>query len=69
MEDTLHTLMIMHLILKGAITIWEHDGLEVTAALKQERNPKLFDAMDAIGTALYWVASELEDTLIPDAQK
>ncbi len=69
MKDTLYTLTLMRLILAGAAAIWEHEGPKVTAILKHEENHRLLDAMDVIGTALYWVANEVEDTLIPDAQK
>ena len=37
--------------------------------LMRDNNRRLFDAMDAIGTALYWVDNELADTLIPETQK
>ncbi len=69
MKDTLHTLTLMQLILKGAIAVWENEGLEITAILKREGDQSLLDAMNAIGITLYWVTNEVEGTLIPDAQK
>ena len=69
MEQTPQTLVMMRLVLAGAITIWENQGSEVSAMLMRDNNRRLFDAMDAIGTALYWVYNELADTLIPETQK
>ena len=69
MEQTPQTLVMMRLVLAGAITIWENQGSEVTAMLMRDNNRRLFDAMDAIGTVLYWVDNELADTLIPETQK
>ena len=69
MEQTPQTLVMMRLVLAGAITIWENQGSEVSAMLMRDNNRRLFDAMDAIGTVLYWVDNELADTLIPETQK
>ena len=69
MEQTPQTLVMMRLVLAGAITIWENQGSEVSAMLMRDNNRRLFDAMDAIGTALYWVDNEWADTLIPETQK
>ena len=69
MEQTPQTLVMMRLVLAGAITIWENQGSEVSAMLMRDNNRRLFDAMDAIGTSLYWVDNELADTLIPETQK
>ena len=69
MEQTPQTLIMMRLVLAGAITIWENQGSEVSAMLMRDNNRRLFDAMDAIGTVLYWVDNELADTLIPETQK
>jgi len=41
----------------------------VSAMLMRDNNRRLFDAMDAIGTAIYWVENELAETVIPEAQK
>ena len=69
MEQTPQTLVMMRLVLAGAITIWENQGSEVSAMLMRDNNRRLFDAMDAIGTAIYWVENELAETVIPEAQK
>ena len=69
MGQTPQTRVMMRLVLAGAITIWENQGSEVSAMLMRDNNRRLFDAMDAIGTALYWVDNELADTLIPETQK
>ena len=69
MEHTPQTLVMMRLVLAGAITIWENQGSEVSAMLMRDNNRRLFDAMDAIGTAIYWVENELAETVIPEAQK
>ena len=69
MEQTPQTLVLMRLVLTGAIAIWENEGTEVSAMLMRDNNRRLFDAMDAIGTTLYWVENELAETVIPEAQK
>ena len=69
MEQTPQALVLMRLVLTGAITIWENEGTEVSAMLMRDNNRRLFDAMDAIGTAIYWVENELAETVIPEAQK
>ena len=69
MEQTPQTLVLMRLVLTGAITIWENEGTEVSAMLMRDNNRRLFDAMDAISTAIYWVENELAETVIPEAQK
>ena len=51
MGQTPQTLVMMRLVLAGAITIWENQGSEVSAMLMRDNNRRLFDAMDAIGTA------------------
>ena len=61
MEQTPQTLVMMRLVLAGAITIWENQGSEVSAMLMRDNNRRLFDAMDAIGTAIYWVENELAE--------
>ena len=69
MEQAPQTLVLMRLVLTGAIAIWENEGAEVSAMLMRDNNRRLFDAMDAIGTAIYWVENELAETVIPEAQK
>ena len=69
MEQTPQTLVLMRLVLTGAIAIWENEGTEVSAMLMRDNNRRLFDAMDAIGTAIYWVENELAETVIPSTQK
>ena len=69
MEQTPQALVLMRLVLTGAIAIWENEGAEVSAMLMRDNNRRLFDAMDAIGTAIYWVENELAETVIPSTQK
>ena len=52
MKEVPENLILMQLVVNGAISILEH-----------EKTPR-----DSIKTALYWLKSEIEDTLIP-AQK
>ena len=69
MKQIPQILVQMRLVLTGAIAIWENEGTEVSAMLMRDNNRRLFDAMDAIGTAIYWVENELAETVIPEAQK
>ena len=51
----------MRLIVNGAISIYEGDGLEIPTVLKSQERADLCDAYDAIGVALYWLKNELEE--------
>ena len=49
----------MRLIVNGAVSIYEGQGLEIISLLKEQNRDELLDAMDCIMTALYWVQDEL----------
>lgn len=51
----------MRLIVNGAVSIFEGDGLEIPAILKEKEQDELCEAYDAIGVALYWLKNELEE--------
>lgn len=51
----------MRLIVNGAVSIFEGEGLEIPAILKEKEQNKLREAYDAIGAALYWLKNELEE--------
>ena len=50
----------MRLIVSGAISFYENEGLDIPSILLEKARSDLFEAYDAIGTALYWMRSELE---------
>ena len=50
----------MRLIVNGAVSIYESEGLEIPTILKEQERTDLCEAYDAIGTALYWMKQELE---------
>jgi len=50
----------MRIIVEGAVSIYEGECLEIPSILKKQERPELFEAYDAIGTALYWLRAELE---------
>lgn len=51
----------MRLIVNGAISIYEGEGLEIPAVLKAQGQEELCEAYDALGAALYWLKNELEE--------
>lgn len=50
----------MRLVVNGAVSIYEEEGLEIPDILKAHERTDLCEAYDAIGTALYWIKEELE---------
>lgn len=50
----------MRLVVNGAVSIYEEEGLEIPGILKEHERTDLREAYDAIGTALYWLKRELE---------
>ena len=49
----------MRLIVNGAISFFENEGLELPTLLKEQNRTDLFLVLDAIMTALYWLQREL----------
>lgn len=50
----------LRLIVNGAISIYEGEGLEIPALLKAQERTDLCEAFDLLGVALYWLKNELE---------
>lgn len=50
----------LRLIVNGAISIYECEGLEIPTVLKSQERTDLCEAYDILGTALYWLKNELE---------
>ena len=50
----------MRLIVNGAVSIYEGQGLEIISLLKEQNRDDLLDVMDALATAMYWLQEELE---------
>lgn len=51
----------LRLIVNGAISIYEGEGLEIPTLLKAQERIDLCEAYDILGVALYWLQSELEE--------
>ena len=49
----------LRLIVNGAIVIYENEGQEIASSLEK---PELLDAQDTLGTALYWMRNEIDET-------
>lgn len=49
----------MRLIVNGAISIFESEGLDIAQTLQEQHREDLFAALDAVTTALYWLQSLL----------
>ena len=50
----------MRLIVNGAISLYEGQGLEISALLKAQSRNDLMDVLDNVVGALYWLQEELE---------
>ena len=69
MKEIPESLNLLRLILNGAITIYETDGLEIAELLHQQDKKDLFRALDTIAAALYLSKEEVENVLIPAAER
>ena len=69
MKEIPESLNLLRLILNGAIAIYETDGLEIAEMLRQQDKKDLFRALDTIAAALYLSKEEVEDVLIPAAER
>ena len=49
----------MRLIVNGAVSLYEGQGLELAALLKDQGRNDLLTTLDAITTTLYWLQAEL----------
>lgn len=49
----------MRLIVNGAISLYESEGLELPGLLREQNRTDLLIALDAVMTALYWLQGEL----------
>ena len=49
----------MELIVRGAISVYESEGLDLRALSSRENRPDLTHALDAMTQALYWLESLL----------
>ena len=50
----------MRLMVNGAVSLYEGQGLEIVQILKAQGRNDLVAVLDALTTALYWVQEELE---------
>ena len=58
MKEISESLNLMRLVLNGAISIYEAEGLEIAAILHQQGNKELLRALDAVAAALYFSKEE-----------
>ena len=69
MKEIPESLNLLRLILNGAITIYESAGLEIAELLHQQNKNDLFRSLDTIAAALYLSKEEVENVLIPAAER
>lgn len=50
----------MRLVVNGAVSLYEGQGLEIVQILKAQGRDDLVAVMDALTTAMYWMQEELE---------
>ena len=51
----------MRLIVNGAVSLYEGEGLEIVQVLKELNRDDLLTVMDSLMTAMYWLQDILED--------
>lgn len=49
----------LRLIVNGAVSLYEGQGLEIPALLAAQHRDDLITVLDALVTALYWIQEEL----------
>ena len=49
----------LRLIVNGAVSLYEGQGLEIPGLLKAQDREDLLTVLDAVTTALYWMQAEL----------
>lgn len=49
----------LRLIVNGAVSLYEGQGLEIPGLLKAQGREDLLTVLDAVTTALYWMQAEL----------
>ena len=69
MKEIPESLNLLHLILTGAIAIYDSKGMEIVEVLRQQNRNDLFRALDTIAAALYLSREEVENVLIPAAER
>ena len=67
MKDVPESLSLTRIMLTGAISVYEAEGQLITQLLTQQDDRHLYDAWDAIGSALYWAKDQIETFMIPAA--
>ena len=45
----------MRLIVNGAVSLYEGQGLEISELLKEQKREDLLVVLDALTTAVYWI--------------
>ena len=58
-SETLQTLLRSLLILRGAISIYEENAPEICRILLANQKDSLYEAIDQLGEALYWLSEQL----------
>jgi hypothetical protein len=50
----------MRLIVNGAISLYEGEGMEIPAFLKAQNRIDLLNVLDVVVAALYWLRDDME---------
>ena len=69
MKEIPESLHLLRLITAGAISIYESEVQEIARHLEASNDRKHFRALDSIASALYLSKEELENVLIPAAER
>jgi len=69
MKAAPESMSLTRIMLTGAISVFEAEGSLIAELLKKQDNRYLYDAWNAIGSALYWSKDQVETFMIPAAAK
>ena len=58
-SETMQTLLRSLLILRGAISLYEENAPEICRILLANQKDSLYDSIDQLGEALYWLREQL----------
>lgn len=59
MREVEQNIQKMRLIVNGAISLYEGQGLEIATLLTAQGRNDLAEVLDTLATALYWIQGEL----------
>ncbi len=67
-SESQQTLLRSLLILRGAISLYEENAPEICRILLANQKSSLYDSLDLLGEALYWLREQIKTELAASCQ-